>query len=186
MKPLLMAVILVIIAAIVVSIIYRGDENRDQPLFVSGPSESRSWTWENPYTFKRVLVPSTWKQVTNPNLTDTVLTLQHESSKSLVYILYEEPVEYMTLSEYMDVIKPMNKTEFGIEEFDTAKDKNGLQYYYAESARYLGNNLVGIKVRIWNDGLNSFWETVQMTDIEYKSIEYDANELVEKLIETTH
>jgi hypothetical protein len=49
----------------------------------------------------------------------------------------------------------------------------------------MGDSLVGVDIRIWSDGVNGFWETVVMTDLEYKTIEYDARELVNVVAETT-
>lgn len=185
MKTIIVFVALAVIAIVVILGFQLTGNDTDKQVVDTTSAVSEPWIWENPYTFKQALVPAVWKQTENTKLQDTVLTLQHESGKSLVYILYEEPVDYMTLSEFIDVIKPLNQQEFGIDDFQEAKDKAGNNFYHAGSARYLGNSLVGIKVSIWSDGTNSFWEAVQMTDLEYKAIEYDAEEVVKLLIETT-
>jgi len=144
-----------------------------------------SWTWENPYTSKQAVIPSGWKKVENEQLHDAVLALQHESGKGLIYITYDEPVNNLSLPEYIEAVKPMNQKEFGVSEFAKTIDKDAREFYQAEGAKYMGDNLVSVDIRIWSDGSNGFWETVEMTNMEYKTIEYDGRELVEILTKTT-
>ena len=80
----------------------------------------------------------------------------------------------------------MDQKEYGITEFKLETDKNGREIYTAEGAKYMGDNLVGIDIRIWSDGSDSFWGSVETTDLEYKPLEYDAKELVIALAETTY
>jgi len=144
-----------------------------------------SWSWENPYTFKRAVIPSGWKKVENEQLRDAVLALQHESGKCLIYITYDESVNNLSLPEYIDAVKPMNQKEFGVSEFTKTSGKDAREFYQAEGAKYMGDSLVSVDIRIWGDGSNGYWETVVITNMEYKTIEYDARELLEVLTETT-
>ena len=144
-----------------------------------------SWTWENPYTFKQLVIPSGWNKVENEQLRDAVLALQHDSGKCLIYITYDESVSNLALAEYIDAVTPMNQKEFGITEFTKVTGRGAKEIYQAEGAKYMGDSLVGVDIRIWSDGFNGFWETVVMTDLEYKTIEYDARELVNVVAETT-
>ena len=151
----------------------------------SDATEASSWTWENPYTFKQAVIPSDWEKVDNEHLRDAVLALQHVSGKCLIYITYDESVNNLSLPEYIDAVKPMNEKEFGVSEFAETTGKDARQVYQAQGAKYMGDSLVGVDIRIWGDGSNGYWETVVMTNMEYKTIEYDARELVEILTETT-
>ena len=144
-----------------------------------------SWAWKNPYTSKQAVIPAGWSRIKSEQFKDAVLALQHDTGKSLIYITYDKPVNQMTLEEYIDAVKPMNQKEYGITEFTAATDKSGREIFEAEGAKYMGDNLVGIDIRIWSDGSDSFWETVETTDMEYKALEYDAKELVNTLAETT-
>lgn len=144
-----------------------------------------AWAWKNPHTFKQALIPAAWSRIETEQFKDAVLALQHESGKSLLYLTYDQPVNQMTLQEYIDAVQPMNQKEYGITEFIAVTDKNGREIYEAESAKYMGNKLVGIDIRIWSDGSDSFWETVETTDMDYKNLEYDAKELANTLAETT-
>lgn len=147
--------------------------------------QASSWTWNNPYTFKQVVIPPGWKKIENDQLRDAVLALQHESGKCLIYITYDESVNNLSLPEYIDAVKPMNQKEFGIDDFKKMTDKNGREYYLGEGAKYMGNNLVNVDIHIWSDGSNGFWETVVTVDAEYKTIEYTAGEIVDQLTKTT-
>ena len=148
-------------------------------------AQATSWTWENPYTFKKVVIPPGWKKVENDQLRDAVLALQHESGKCLIYITYDESVNNLSLPEYINAVKPMNQKEFGIDDFKKVTGKNGWVYYLGEGAKYMGKSLVNVDIRIWSDGSDGFWETVVTVDMEYKSIEYTAGEIVQLLAETT-
>lgn len=158
-----------------------GDERAD-----SDTAPTASWTWKNPYTFKQAVIPAGWSRIKTGQFQDAVLALQHETGKSLIYIIYDKPVNQMTLEEYIDAVKPMNQKEYGITEFTAATDKSGKEIYEAEGGKYMGDNLVGIDIRIWSDGSDSFWESVETTDMEYKNLEYNAKELVTALAETTY
>ena len=147
--------------------------------------KASAWTWKNPYTFKQAVIPPGWKKIENDQLRDAVLALQHESGKCLIYITYYESVNNLSLTEYIDAVKPMNQKEFGIDDFKKVTGKNGLEYYLGEGAKYMGNSLANIDIRIWSDGSNGFWETVVTVDAEYKTIEYTAGEIVEQLTKTT-
>lgn len=144
-----------------------------------------SWTWKNPFTFKQTVIPPGWKKVENEQLRDAVLALQHNSGKCLIYLTYDESVSNMALPEYLDAVKPMNQKAFNISEFESVTGKDGEEFYQAKGARYLGDSLVDVDIRIWSDGSNGFWETVVMRDMEYKTIEYDARDIVEALTDTT-
>lgn len=143
------------------------------------------WTWKNPYTSKQANIPVGWRKVDNEHLKDAVLALEHESGKCLIYITYDESVNHLSLPEYVNAVKPMNLKEYGINEFKDIKNKNGWEYYLGEGAKYMGDDLVNVDVRIWSDGEEAYWESVVMANTEYKSIEYAAGDLVEVLAGTT-
>ena len=94
-----------------------------------------SWAWKNPYTFKQALVPAGWSRIESEQFRDAVLALQHESGKSLIYITYDNPVNQMTLEEYVDAVQPMDQKEYGVTEFKAMTDKSGREFYEADGAK---------------------------------------------------
>lgn len=174
----------ILVAGVIWHFVFNGRTERHETLGSDATAVS-SWTWENPYTFKQAVIPSGWKKVENEQLRDAVLALQHESGKCLIYITFDESVNNLSLPEYIDAVKPMNQKEFGVSEFTKTTGEDAREIYQAEGAKYMGDSLVSVDIRIWGDGLNGYWETVVMTNMEYKTIEYDGRELVEVLAETT-
>lgn len=183
-RPVVFAGIAVLAAAVITYPVYRHFTGRHHAAEQDTATLS-SWTWNNPYTNKQVLIPPAWKKVVNDHLRDAVLALQHQSGNCLVYMTYDQSVNHLSAPEYIDAIAPMNRKEYGINELRAVKGKDGSEYYQGEGARYLGDKLVNVDVRIWNDGADGYWETVIMADMEYKSLEYDARDLAGKLWEST-
>lgn len=184
-RVLILATLIVLIVSLVWIYIRIGN-TKDGEQAESDGHTAAAWNWKNPYTFKEAAIPAGWSKIESEQFQDAVLALQHESGKSLIYITYNQPVNQMTLQEYIDAVKPMNQKEYGVTEFKAATDKSGREIYEAEGAKYMGDNLVGIDIRIWSDGSDSFWETVETTDLDYKPLEYDARELANILAETTY
>lgn len=143
------------------------------------------WIWENPYTYKEVSIPAEWQIAEGEQLEETLLTLTHETGRSLVYIIYEETVDPMSLAEFVEAMKAANQEELGTGEFDAVHDKNGEEVYRSGGARYFGDILVATKVRIWSDEVNHFWRSVSMTNMEYKELEFETDRLLDILADST-
>ena len=186
MQRFLIVFTLVVLAATLVWFYFLTGKTGGNERVDSTTALAAAWAWKNPYTFKQALIPAEWSRIESKQFKDAVLALQHESGKSLIYITYDKPVNQMTLQEYIDAVKPMNQKEYGITDFKAVNDNNGRKFYEAGGAKYMGDSLVGIDIRIWSDGSDSFWESVETTNMDYKNLEYDAKELANTLAETTY
>ena len=144
-----------------------------------------AWTWTNPYTYTDVTIPPGWQEVTTDQLQETLLALSHQTGRSLVYLIYEETIEPISLDEFVEAMQPANQKELGTEEFKPEIFTDGQEYYYAGGAKYFGDNLVVTKVFIWSDQINHFWRAVSITNMEFKQLEYEADQLINILIEST-
>ena len=187
MKKILLIAVPAILAALVLGLVMvnRSARSNRAP---AGEAVSRSsvpWDWENPYTERKATIPGEWQQAQGDQAQDTLLTLTHESGKSVVYIIYETSDEQMSLQEYVDVMKQSNQKELGIGDFETRTDQDGQEYYYAGGAKYFGDSLVNTSVRIWSDQPDHFWRSVSMTNADYRELGFDAEKVLELLIHTT-
>ena len=118
----------------------------------------------------------------NEQMQEAMLSVQHSSGRSLVYIMNEESLENLSLEEYLDAVKPQISSELGIDDFDIIEDLEIGQYAEANGAKYMGNTLAGTYIRLWLGDDREFWRTASITNMEYKSLEYEARELVEMLM----
>ena len=144
-----------------------------------------SWEWENPYTGRTVTIPGQWRKAQGEQVKDTLLTLSHETGKSVVYIIYETSAVPMSMQEYVNAMKNANTTELGTDDFETRTDKDGQEYYFAAGAKYFGDNLINTSVRIWSDRTDHFWRTVTMTNSDYRELGFDAQQVLDLLIQST-
>jgi len=149
------------------------------------PENISSWVWENPYTGRVVTIPAEWHKAEGKQIQDTLLALTHETGKSVVYIIYEESSETMSLQEYVDVMDKANQTELGTGDFEVRFDKDGLEYFYAGGAKYFGDSLVNTSVRIWSDHPDHFWRAVSMTNSDYRELGFDAEQVLDLLSQST-
>lgn len=149
------------------------------------PEKDISWQWENPYTGRKVTIPGQWREARGEQLKDTLLALTHETGKSIVYIIYETSADSMSLQEYVNVMKDSNRTELGTEDFQARSDEDGQEFYLAKGGKYFGDSLVNTGVRIWSDRPDHFWRLVSMTDSDYRELGFDAEHVLELLIQST-
>lgn len=173
------------IALIIVALfVYRGGIPGDGSLMPSLLGDSDTpWTWKNPVTSGEVSIPSGWKQTENTVYEDALLTLTHNSGKSLVYISHKETSGDMSLYEYVAGMEGSTQDQLGIGQFEVVD--NEYRFYEAEGAELFGKVVAETRVRIWSDGGDNFWESVTITDQDYKDLEYEAMDVVELLMETT-
>lgn len=149
------------------------------------PANTSPWVWENPYTGRKVTIPAEWRKAEGKQIQDTLLALTHATGKSVVYIIYEESADQMSLQEFVDVMNKANQMELGTGDFESRTDEDGQDYYYSGGAKYLGDNLVNTSVRIWSDQPDHFWRTVSMTNSEYRELGFDAEQVLNLLIQST-
>lgn len=187
MKKILLIVVPAVLAVLVVGLInyYRADRKEREPTEASTSRVSAPWEWENPYTGRKVTIPGQWRKAKGEQVKDTLLALTNETGESVVYIIYETSAETMSLEEYVDVMKTANQKELGTGEFEVRSDKDGQEYYHAGGAKYFGDNLVNTSVRIWSDRPNHFWRSVSMTNSDYRELGFDAQQLVDLLVQST-
>ena len=173
--------ILIIIVSVCVSCDVSDPSDPSPEMVINEP-----WSWENPYSFESITILEGWRQTNSEQLQEAMLTLQHSSGRSLVYIMNGESLDNLSLEEYLDVIKPFLSSELGIDQFDTIEDPEMGQYAQASGAKYMGDTLAGTYIRIWMIGEREFWRSVSITNMEYKSLEYEARGLVELLMKSSN
>lgn len=157
----------------------------DVPDQATEPTINESWVWENPYSFATITIPAGWQEAGSEQMEEAMLSLQHSSKHSLVYIMNEESLDDLSLEDYLEAIKPLISAELGIDDFETVQNPEAGHYVQATGAKYLGNTLAGTHIRIWSTGGRDFWRSVAITNMEYKSLEYEARELTEKLMDSS-
>ena len=186
-KKILLFVVPTILIVLVLGLViyHRADTKGRLQTVAPVPQANAPWVWENPYTSKKVTIPGEWHKAQGGQLQDTLLTLAHETGKSIVYIIYETSNGSMSLQEYADVMKASNQKELGVGDFEARTDQDGQEYYYAGGAKYYGDNLVNTSVRIWSDQPDHFWRSVSMTNSDYRELGFDAEKVLDLLIQTT-
>lgn len=173
-----------ILITLIAGALYVYEDNsskKDMDTVITPDQDEQFWVWENPYTFKSVSLPTDWKVVEGEGVQEALLALQHRTGKSLIYILNEEGIEVITLEEYVESLTTTSQEELGFEQFEVITDEFGNDIYQGSGAKYLGENLVGTYIRIWSSETNHFWRAVAMTNMEYKSLEFSARELIQLL-----
>lgn len=187
MKKILVIFIPVILILLVLGLVLwpQGDRESKPKSAISVSRNNSSWVWENPYTSKKATIPGEWQKAQGGQLKNTLLTLAHVTGKSIVYIIYETSSSPMSLQEYVDVMKTSNNKELGTDDFELRSRQDGQEYYYAGGAKYFGDDLVNTSVRIWSDQPDHFWRTVSMTNSDYKELGFDADKVLDLLIQTT-
>lgn len=186
-KTLIKKALYIVVPAALLALfmLHLANRNSQKQVEVSSSSDKPGWVWENPYTFKKVTIPGQWQKTQAKQVKDTLLALEHESGKSVVYIVYETSEKPMSLKEYVKVMKKANTRELGTSDFEKRSDKDGREYYYAGGAKYFGDELVNTRVRIWSDKADHFWRMVSMTNGDYEELDYDAKGVEELLYQTT-
>lgn len=187
MKKILLIVVPAILAALVLGLVlhHRADRKNKVSTAAGVSQASSPWDWENPYTNRTATIPGDWQKAQGEQAQHTLLTLAHETGKSVVYIIYETSDNPMSLQEYVDVMKKSNQKELGVGDFEKRSDQDGKDYYYAGGAKYFGDDLVNTSVRIWSDRPDHFWRTVSMTNNDYRELGFDADKVLELLVQTT-
>lgn len=184
-RTLYIFALIVIILLIPVLLFQLNEPDTDQHDVSFIDKTGSPWIWENPYTYKEVSIPAEWQIAEGEQLQETLLTLTHETGRSLVYIIYEETVDPMSLPEFVEAMKAANQEELGTGEFNVDHDENGEEVYRSGGARYFGDILVATKVRIWSDEVNHFWRSIAMTNMEYKELEFETDRLIDILADST-
>jgi len=141
------------------------------------------WMWENPQTSRKALIPAEWEQAEKTVYADALLTLAHRSGKSLVYISHTQNSGARSLYEYVEDVTDLMRDQLGIGQFEEVDNK--YRFYEAKGAELFRDIVARTRVRIWRAGKDDFWESVTITDQDYKNLEYDALNITEILIGTT-
>ena len=144
-------------------------------------SDNTNWVWENPVTFKKISIPSAWQKAEGAGTEETLLTLAHQTGKSLINIINEETLEDISLADYVEALQDSNQQELGTSEFETIETIDGVQLYLSEGSRYINEKIVGSRVSIWSYEPNNFWRSMMMTNLEYKELEFESKKLVKML-----
>lgn len=173
-----------VVLVILVLIINRWILSDDDSLIPSASDNTDThWTWTNPVTAGEVAIPSVWQKTEDKVNKEALLTLTHNSGKSLIYMVYETSSENMSLSEYAGGAKNSLQKGLGIDQFELRDEE--YRFYEAEGAELFGEVVAETRVRIWSDKGNRFWQAVVITDQDYRDLEYEAREIVDSLMETT-